>query len=220
MKGFSYSMLRAACALVIGLVLVLFPDQAAQYLVITVGCVFLVPAFVSIVAHYARPAVGRRGFPLLGIGSFLFGLWLVIAPAFFADLLTYVLGFVLLMGGVQELAALSVPVVGCGCRRVRMWYPFSSSWLGCSHCSIPWARAPRHSLSLVSAVWSMPSPNWSTGFVSRAVGQRILPCRDKAVTWWTRRLWSEWGERRLEIRERICLKACLFPLHSVRIFGK
>lgn len=107
MKGFGYSMLRAACALVIGLVLVLFPDQAAQYLVITVGCVFLVPAFVSIVAHYARPAVGRRGFPLLGIGSFLFGLWLVIAPAFFADLLTYVLGFVLLMGGVQELAALS-----------------------------------------------------------------------------------------------------------------
>ena len=107
MKGFSYSILRAACALVIGLVLVLFPDQAAQYLVITVGCVFLVPAFVSIVAHYARPAVGRRGFPLLGIGSFLFGLWLVIAPAFFADLLTYVLAFILLMGGVQQLAALS-----------------------------------------------------------------------------------------------------------------
>ena len=42
MKGLSYSLFRAACALVIGLVLVLFPDQAAQYLVITVGCVFLV----------------------------------------------------------------------------------------------------------------------------------------------------------------------------------
>ena len=107
MKGLSYSLLRAACALVIGLVLVLFPDQAAQYLVITVGCVFLVPAFVSVVAHFARPAAERRGFPLLGIGSFLFGLWLVIAPAFFADLLTYVLGFILLMGGVQEIAALS-----------------------------------------------------------------------------------------------------------------
>jgi len=106
MKGLSYSLLRAACALVIGLVLVLFPDQAAQYLVITVGCVFLVPAFVSIVAHFARPAAQRHGFPLLGIGSFLFGLWLVIAPAFFADLLTYVLGFVLLMGGVQQIAAL------------------------------------------------------------------------------------------------------------------
>ena len=107
MKGLSYSLLRAACALVIGLVLVLFPDQAAQYLVITVGCVFLVPAFVSIVAHFARPAAQRHGFPLLGIGSFLFGLWLVIAPAFFADLLTYVLGFILLMGGVQQIAALS-----------------------------------------------------------------------------------------------------------------
>ena len=107
MRSLSYSLLRAACALVIGLVLVIFPDQAAQYLVITVGCVFLVPAFISVVAHFARPAVERRGFPLLGIGSFLFGLWLVIAPAFFADLLTYVLGFILLMGGVQEIAALS-----------------------------------------------------------------------------------------------------------------
>ncbi|MBU3813757.1 MAG: DUF308 domain-containing protein [Candidatus Bacteroides intestinipullorum] len=107
MKGLSYSLLRAACALVIGLVLVLFPDQAAQYLVVTVGCVFLVPSFISIVAWFARPAAGRGGFPLLGVGSFLFGLWLVIAPAFFADLLTYVLGFILLMGGVQQIAALS-----------------------------------------------------------------------------------------------------------------
>ena len=104
MKGLSYSLLRAACALVIGLVLVLFPDQAAQYLVVTVGCVFLVPSFISIVAWFARPAAGRGGFPLLGVGSFLFGLWLVIAPAFFADLLTYVLGFILLMGGVQQIA--------------------------------------------------------------------------------------------------------------------
>lgn len=108
MKGLSYSLLRASCALVIGLVLVLFPDQAAQYLVITVGCVFLIPSFISIAAYFARPSgQGMRRFPLLGVGSFLFGLWLVIAPAFFADLLTYVLGFVLLMGGVQQMAALS-----------------------------------------------------------------------------------------------------------------
>lgn len=107
MKGFSDSLLRASCALVIGLVLVLFPDQAAQYLVITVGCVFLIPSFVSIVSYFARPSGQQRTFPLLGIGSLLFGLWLVIAPAFFADLLTYVLGFVLLMGAVQQLVSLS-----------------------------------------------------------------------------------------------------------------
>ena len=34
MKGLSYSFLRAICALVIGLVLVMFPDQAGDYFVI------------------------------------------------------------------------------------------------------------------------------------------------------------------------------------------
>ena len=105
MKGLSNSLLRAVCAFVIGLVLVLFPDQAAQYLVITVGCVFLVPSLVSIVGYWANRAAGVR-FPLLGIGSLLFGLWLIIMPGFFADLLTYVLGFILTMGGVQQIASL------------------------------------------------------------------------------------------------------------------
>ena len=43
MKGLSYSFLRAIGALVIGLILVMFPDQAGDYLVITVGAIFLVP---------------------------------------------------------------------------------------------------------------------------------------------------------------------------------
>lgn len=105
MKGFSDSLLRTACALVIGLVLVLFPDRAAEYLVITVGCIFLIPSLVSIIAYWVARAEGLR-FPLLGIGSLLFGLWLIIMPGFFADLLTYVLGFILAMGGVQQIASL------------------------------------------------------------------------------------------------------------------
>ena len=40
MKGLSYSFLRAICALVIGLVLVMFPDQAGDYFVITIRCHF------------------------------------------------------------------------------------------------------------------------------------------------------------------------------------
>ena len=50
MKGLSYSFLRAICALVIGLVLVMFPDQAGDYLVITIGVIFLVPSLVSIIS--------------------------------------------------------------------------------------------------------------------------------------------------------------------------
>ena len=41
-------------------------------------------------------------------------LWLVIMPGFFADLLTFVLGFVLVLGGVQQISSLSV---------ARRWMP-------------------------------------------------------------------------------------------------
>lgn len=116
MKGLSYSFLRAICALVIGLVLVMFPHQAADYLVITVGVVFLVPSLISIIGYFAQSADAemRRRFPIEGVGSLLFGLWLIIMPGFFADLLTFVLGFILVMGGVQQLASLSA---------ARRWMP-------------------------------------------------------------------------------------------------
>lgn len=107
MKGLSYSCLRAVCALVIGLVLVMFPNQAGDYLVITIGAFFLVPSFIGIMGYYTQGADVSRRFPIEGVGSLLFGLWLIIMPGFFADLLTFVLGFILAMGGVQQIASLS-----------------------------------------------------------------------------------------------------------------
>lgn len=106
MKGLSYSFLRIICALVIGLVLVMFPNQASDYFVITIGVVFLVPSLISIIGYYVQSSEVRHRFPIEGIGSLLFGLWLVIMPGFFADLLTFALGFILVMGGVQQIASL------------------------------------------------------------------------------------------------------------------
>ena len=106
--------MRAICALVIGLVLVMFPDQAGDYFVITIGVIFLVPSFVSIIGYFAQSTEMRSRFPIEGVGSLLFGLWLIIMPGFFADLLTFVLGFILVMGGVQQIASLSA---------ARRWMP-------------------------------------------------------------------------------------------------
>lgn len=106
MKVLSNSFLRAICALVLGLVLVSFPDKAGDYLIVTIGVVFLIPSLISIIAYFARNAQGVLRFPIEAIGSLLFGIWLVIMPGFFADLLTYVLGFILAMGGVQQIASL------------------------------------------------------------------------------------------------------------------
>lgn len=110
MKSMNYSLIRTVCALVIGLVLVLWPDAAAQYIVITIGVLFLIPGFISIIGYFgikSEPGVPRR-FPIEGVGSLLFGLWLVVMPDFFADVLMFILGFILILGGVQQIASLVV----------------------------------------------------------------------------------------------------------------
>ena len=42
MKTMNYSLIRTVCALIIGLVLVLWPDAAVQYLVITLGVLLVI----------------------------------------------------------------------------------------------------------------------------------------------------------------------------------
>ena len=101
MKTMNYSLIRILFALVIGLVLVIWPNAAASYIVITVGVAFLIPGVISL-------------FPIEGIGSLLFGLWLIVMPEFFADVLMFLLGFILIMGGVQQIASLSM---------ARRWMP-------------------------------------------------------------------------------------------------
>ena len=107
MRVLGYSLMRAVCALVIGMILVMFPDQASNYFVITIGVIFLVPSLISIIAYTANGKKKQQRFPIEGIGSLLFGLWLIIMPHFFSNLLTIILGFILLMGGIQQLASVS-----------------------------------------------------------------------------------------------------------------
>lgn len=108
MKGLNYSLMRIICALIIGLLLVLFPAQAGEYFVLTLGVVFMVPSLIGLISYLVQKPENRRRFPIEAVGSLLFGLWLVIMPDFFADLLTFVLGFILVMGGVQQIASLMV----------------------------------------------------------------------------------------------------------------
>ena len=111
MKTMNYSLIRILFALVIGLVLVLWPNAAASYIVITVGVAFLIPGVISLFGYFGRKrpenAPAPR-FPIEGVGSLLFGLWLIVMPEFFADVLMFLLGFILIMGGVQQIASLSM----------------------------------------------------------------------------------------------------------------
>ena len=90
----NYSIIRCICALVIGVLLVAWPEAAILYLVITIGVLFLVPGLFSVFGYLIR-------------GKLLFGLWLMIMPAFFVGILMYVLGAVLVLAGISQIVNLS-----------------------------------------------------------------------------------------------------------------
>ena len=117
MKTMNYSLIRILFALVIGLVLVLWPNTAASYIVITIGVAFLIPGVISLFSFFGRKRSEHEPaprFPIEGIGRLLFGLWRIVMPEFFADVLMFLLGFILIMGGVQQIASLSM---------ARRWTP-------------------------------------------------------------------------------------------------
>ena len=95
----NYSIIRCICALVIGVLLVAWPEAAILYLVITIGVLFLVPGLFSLSGYLIRGKQDGSRFPIAGLGSLLFGLWLMIMPAFFVGILMYVLGAVLVLAG-------------------------------------------------------------------------------------------------------------------------
>lgn len=109
MKTINNSIIRSLFAIVLGLVLVLWPDTAIIYLVMTIGILFILPGVFSVLHYFTRDkseAGASRMFPVEGAGSILFGAWLVITPAFFVNILMYILGALLVIAGLQQMLAL------------------------------------------------------------------------------------------------------------------
>ena len=106
MKTTNYAIVRCVCALVLGLLLVLWPSAAIVYLVITIGALFLIPGLVSLLSYISNRNKVPSSFPLAGLGSLFFGLWLMISPSFFVGILMYVLGIILVMAGISQISNL------------------------------------------------------------------------------------------------------------------
>lgn len=108
MGRFNNSILRSVLAIILGLVLVLWPEVAINYLVITIGILFIPPGIFAILSYFTRDkeVENYRTFPLEAAGSILFGALLVIIPNFFVNTLMYLLGILLLIAGIQQLVSL------------------------------------------------------------------------------------------------------------------
>lgn len=111
MKAISNSILRSVFAIVLGLVLVFWPEAAVNYLVMTIGVLFIIPGIISMLAYFTRDKKAdelQPMFPIEGAGSILLGVWLVVMPGFFVNILMYVLGALLVVAGIQQIAVLAM----------------------------------------------------------------------------------------------------------------
>ena len=110
--GITMAMLRGIAALLIGILLVFWSQNAVTYLIMAVGCLFLIPGLLSLLAYFRETSPeGNRSFgwsQVLGIGSILFGLCLIVSPVFFEKSLMYALGIILSYAGLSEIIQLTV----------------------------------------------------------------------------------------------------------------
>ena len=119
MKIFQSSIFRALCAIIVGVLILKFPQDGVKWLTMAVGELFLVSGIIAMIAYwYARKnatdytitdaqgqiiAESQPTFPIVGLGSIILGLVLIIFPEKFVNGLMYVLGAIMILGGIQQL---------------------------------------------------------------------------------------------------------------------
>ena len=122
MKIIQSSIFRALCAIIVGVLLIKYPDNSVTWLTMAVGALFLLSGIIALIAYWqARRHAGeytitdKEGriisggqptFPIVGLGSVILGLILVLTPHAFINGLMYMLAAILILGGINQLTAL------------------------------------------------------------------------------------------------------------------
>ena len=81
MRMMNYSVMRCVSAIAIGVLLMVWPEAAIIYLVIAIGAMFFLPSLFSLVGYFLKGRQLGMYFPIVSLGSLLFGLWLMVSPA-------------------------------------------------------------------------------------------------------------------------------------------
>lgn len=107
MKVINSYILRSACALLVGILLVANPEEMTGLIVQIIGALFLLSGLVSLISwvviRCGTSVAPRPVFPVIGLGSFLFGIVLGFWPALFITYLMYIFGGLMVLAAVNQL---------------------------------------------------------------------------------------------------------------------
>ncbi len=95
---------RSLCILALGILLIAYSEKMPEWIVMAIGMLFIVPGSVAIAARIFSKGEHRvSGFyPVVGLGSVCFGLFLLLTPGSFVKALMYLLSAVLLVFGATQ----------------------------------------------------------------------------------------------------------------------
>ncbi len=109
MKTFGISLFRALCVMSIGILLVSNPEQMTTVLIQIIGGLFALSGLITFVSYFVSrlSSTGIRPmFPVVGVGSLAFGIFLLLMPDKFINILMYVLGGLLVFGALSQIFSL------------------------------------------------------------------------------------------------------------------
>ena len=135
MRILQSSVFRAICAIVIGVLLIKFPDNTVKGITIAIGVLFLLSGIISCVTYYMAErnvseykiydkdgnvvAGEQPTFPIVGLGSSILGLILALSPTAFVSALMYIIGAILILGAINQFMGL---INGRRYGHVSLWY--------------------------------------------------------------------------------------------------
>ena len=135
MRILQSSVFRAICAIIIGALLIKFPDNTVKGITVAIGVLFLISGLISCVTYFwakrnvseykiydaeGKLVAGEKPtFPIVGIGSANLGLILSLSPTAFVSALMYIIGAILILGAINQYMSL---IGGRRYGRISLWY--------------------------------------------------------------------------------------------------
>ena len=135
MRVFQSSVFRALCAIIIGALLIKFPDNTVKGITVAIGVLFLLSGIISCVTYFwtkrhtseykiydaeGRLVAGEQpAFPIVGLGSAILGAFLALSPTTFVSMLMYIIGAILILGAINQFTNL---INGRRYGHISLWY--------------------------------------------------------------------------------------------------
>ncbi len=137
-------MFRALISIAVGVVLVVAPSVALKSLVMFIGILFLFSGILASVVSYRRQQTGEQPGNVVsmnGVGSIILGALLISVPLLFTTILMFLLGGILILAAIAQLASLSLARQLGNVSSVNYLYPVLILLAGLVVIFRPWGSA-------------------------------------------------------------------------------